>query len=266
MLGITSFLHDGNAGDVIASIPAMNEYARITGSKIILYLTNGQRAVYYSGATHPTLNSNGEMCMLNEKMIFMLSPLLKAQDFISDVKIHNGEKIDVDLNAIRKTNVGMPNFCISRWYFYVYPDLACDTSKQWLFVSDTDKDFAKNKIIVSRTERYLNPNINYCFLKKYESDILFIGTKLECVIFKERYGLDIEHLQISNFLELAQAIDQSKFHISNQTMAFQISQGLKHKRILELCEFAPNVIVDGENGYDFLAQGALEFYVNKLMG
>jgi hypothetical protein len=51
------------------------------------------------------------------------------------------------------------------------------------------------------------------------------------------------------------------FHVSNQTMAFQISQGLKHPRIVELCEFAPNVLVIGEDAYDFFAQSGLEYYV-----
>lgn len=260
----TSFLHSGSIGDVWASLPAIKEYHNKTGKKAIIYLVNGQKAFYYEGATHPTRNDNGEMVMLNESVITMMIPLLKSQDYIEDAKIWDNEEIDVDLNKIRETFVGMPNFSISRWYFYVYPDLACDVSKQWLFIPETEKDFAKNKILISRSERYNNERINYSFLKKYENDLLFTGTMKEYNIFCMNYDLNIKKLAINNFLELAQSIKQSKFHISNQTMAFQISQGLLHPRILELCSFAPNVLVTGENAFDFFAQNALEYYVEYL--
>lgn len=261
----TSFLHNGTIGDVIASVPGMKEIYKKTGRKITLYLVNGQTAKYYDGATHPTRSKDGRtMVMLNEEMINMLIPLLMEQGFFEDVKIWANEKIHIDLNKIRETNVGMPNFCISRWYFYVYPDMACDLSKKWLTVPETDKDLAKGKIIVSRTERYLNPNIDYFFLKQYERDVLFTGTELEYMIFRYRYNLNVERLIVKDFLELAQAIQQSLFHISCQTMSFQISQGIKHPRILELCQYAPNVLVIGEDAYDFFAQGALEYYTAKL--
>jgi hypothetical protein len=259
-----SFLHNGTIGDTFASLPAIREAYRKTGKKAILYLVNGQKAEYYEGATHPTRDEKGTMVMLNKEMIDKMIPLFNAQECIEDTRIWDNEKINWDLNAIRDTFVNMPNGCISQWYFIVYPDLACDLSEQWLSVPDTDKDFAKGKIIISRTERYLNPAIDYRFLKDYENDILFSGTELEYTIFNIRFGLKVKRLEITNFLELAQAIKQSKFHISNQTMAFQLSQGLKHPRIVELCSFAPNVMPIGKKAYGFYAQAALEYYFHEL--
>lgn len=265
MTQVTAFLHDGTIGDVIASLPAINEYYRKTGNKAVLYLTNGQEAIYYKTAIHPTTDPfSKKMVMLNEPMINMLAPLLKAQECIADAKMHSNQPIQIDLNRIRQTFTNIPNGCISRWYFYVFPDLACDLSKVWLTVPDTDKDLAKGKIIVTRTERYINPQVNYTFLKKYEKDILFSGTELEYQIFKLRFNLDIERIVVKDFLELAQAIKQSRFHLSNQTMAFQISSGLKHPRIVELCDFAQNVIPVGEDAFDFFAQEAAEYYVDYL--
>jgi len=90
---------------------------------------------------------------------------------------------------------------------------------------------------------------------------------LEYNIFKYRFKLyDLQRLEVNDFLELAQAIKQCKFHISNQTQAFQLSQGLKTPRIVELCKIAPNVIPIGENAYDFYAQDGLEYYFHKLNG
>lgn len=258
----TAFLHNGTIGDVIASMPGMMEVYRKTGKKITLYLQNGQAATYYVGATHPTRSKDGKtMVMLNMEMIDMLAPLIKSQECFEDCKVWTNELIHIDLNKIRETNVGQPNFCISRWYFYAYPDMACDLTKKWLTIPESDKNLAKGKIIVTRTERYLNTTIDYFFLKKYEKDVLFVGTELEYMIFKYRYNLNVERLVVKDFLELAQAIQQSMFHLSNQTMAFQLSQGMKHPRILELCQYAPNVLVLGEDAYDFFAQTALEYYV-----
>jgi hypothetical protein len=195
MVPATSFLHNGTIGDVIASIPGMREIYRKTGRKITLYLQNGQAAMYYKGATHPTRSKDGKtMVMLNDDAINMLAPLIKAQECFEDCKVWTNERIHIDLNKIRETFVGQPNFCISRWYFYVFPDMACDLSGRWLTVPETDKDFAKGKIIVTRTERYLNQEIDYFFLKPYEKDVLFSGTELEYLIFKHRFNLNIERL------------------------------------------------------------------------
>ena len=46
---------------------------------------------------------------------------------------------------------------INRWFFYPLPDLACNTTTKWMDVPDSDKDLAKGKIAITRTERYQNP-------------------------------------------------------------------------------------------------------------
>lgn len=265
-MGTTSFLHSGTIGDVWAAIPAINEYHRKTGKQVTLYLENGHPAEYYTGALHPTKNTDGAQVMLNEGMIKMMIPLLNAQSAIAEAKIWDKEPIEVDLNLIRTTFVNLPWGCISRWYFYIYPDLTCDLSKVWLTVPDAEKDFAKGKIIITRSERYLNDTANYSFLKDYEDDLLFCGTMREYNNFCIGFDLNIRKLTITNFLELAQAIKQSRFHISNQTMAAQLSAGLKKPRVVETCAFAQNVIPVGENAYDFFNQGGLEYAFHALNG
>lgn len=262
----TSFSHPGNIGDCWAAIPAMNAYYKKTGKKIMLYLVNGHRAEYYEGATHPTKNEAGEMVMLNLKMIEMMIPLLKEQECIADVKVWADKEITVNLGDIRNTYVGMPAFSINRWYFYPFPDLSCDLSGKWLTVPDAEKDIAKDKIIITRSERYRIESIDYSFLKPYEDDCLFCGTMREYNNFCMSFGLNIRKLNITNFLELAQAIKQCKFHITNQTQAFQLSEGLKVPRILELCSYAPNCIPIGEKAYDFFGQKQLEYYFHELNG
>lgn len=261
----TNFSHSGNIGDIWASLPTIYEYFRKTGKRAILYLKINVPAKYYEGAVHPTKNDDGSgPVMLNTKMVEMMMPLLLEQECIAEVKIWKGEKIQVPLEAIRETHVGMPNLSINRWYFYVFPDLACDLSKKWLTVPDSEIDFAKGKIIITLSERYRNDRISYEFLKPYEEDLLFCGTMREYNTFCMANDLNVRKLNITSFLQLAQAIKQSRFHISNQTQAYQLSTGLKHPSILEVCDFAPNVIPIGEDQYDFFAQEALEYYFKLL--
>lgn len=259
--------HSGNIGDVFAALPAMKGYYAKSGKKISLKLIKDVPAIYYDGAVHPTKNSDGQAVMLNENVIKMMIPLLMEQDCISDVSIwEEGTPTGVELHAIRTTYVGMPNLCINRWYFYVFPDFTINLANKWLQVPDAEKDFAKGKIVVTRSERYLNDRISYEFLKPYEDDIVFAGTMREYNNFCMTFDLNVKKLTINNFLELAQAIKQCKFHMTNQTMAFQISQGLKIPRILETSGMAPNCIPVGENAFDFMAQEGLEYPFHYLNG
>jgi len=266
MIQPNSFKSSGNIGDTWAALPAIKTYSEREGRKVFLYLVNGQRANYYEGATHPTKDEEGEEVQLNMDMINMMIPLLKEQPYIEDVRVYNDEDVLCDLDMIRHTYVGMPNFSIQRWYFYVFANLACDLSKDWMTVPDTDKDFAKGKILINRTERYNNPKIDYSFLKPFEDDCLFIGTMREYNNFTMNFDLNIRKVHIDNFLEYAQAVKQSKFYMSNQSQGFQIAEAIHHPRILELCQFAPNVIINGANGYDFFGQVQLEYYFHTLNG
>lgn len=261
----TSFSHTGSLGDCVGSIPAMNTYYEKTGKKIILYLIKDRPFEYHiEGIIHSTKNKEGEAVLLNEQVINMLIPLLNEQECIEDARIWVDEKIDYALEKFRDTNVGMPNTSINRWFFYAFPDLACDLSKEWLTVPDTDKDLAKGKIIITRTERYQNEWINYFFLKKYEDELIFSGTMREWNNFCMGYDLNVKKLAVTNFLDVAQAIKQSRFHITNQTLANQISQGIFHPAIMETCLVAPNCTPIGKDRYDFLSQVALEYYFDVL--
>lgn len=270
---VTTFSHTGNIGDIWASIPAMRQHFKNTGKKINLYLIRNVPAFYYEGAVHPTKNDGGENVMLNAKMCEMMVPLLEEQEFINivysiDFREYDNykDKIQVHLEWFRENQIGLPNFSINRWYFYVFPDLTCDLSGVWLDVPHAEKDFAVNKIIITRSERYTNPSIDYSFLKPYEDELVFCGTSREWNNFCMTYDLNVRKMHIDDFLELAQAINQCRFHISNQTQAFQLSEGLKVPRVLELCTYAANVIPIGDLAYDFHDQLGLEFAFHKLNG
>jgi hypothetical protein len=259
-----SVLHWGSIGDVWASLPAVRKYSSLIKKPITYYLGSGAQGEYYEGAVHPTKNEFNQQVLLNDKMIEMMIPLLEYQGYIAKAKKFEWEDGYVDLTAIRHTDINMPKGHISRWYFYVFPDLACDLSKKYIDVPQLTSNYFNDKIILNRTERYNNPSISYSFLKKYEKNILFVGTDYEYRIMCDTYDLNILKHEVKDFLELAAIIARCKVFVGNQSQAFQIAEGLKIPRIVELCNFAPNVIPIGEDAYDFYAQLALEYYVDLL--
>jgi len=270
MGAIKNFGHAGNTGDVLAALPALREYYTKTGIKPVLYLIKDHPAVYYEGAVHPVKDEIGNYVSLNQNMIDLLTPLLKEQDYLEDVRWidvnDDSDVVQVNLSKIRDSGINTAFGDLRRWYFYILPELACDLSKQYIHVPDTDKDIAKGKTIICRTERYNNQLIDYSFLKEYEDDLVFSGTMREYNSFCMNFDLYIPKLNVENFLELAQALKQSNGLISNQTMIFQIAEGLKIPRAVEIYREAQNVIPIGEKAFDFMQTTGGEYYFHIING
>lgn len=254
------FKHSGNTGDVIASLAAVKNLCEQADTRAIIYLWLDRPAFYYTGAIHP-VQTDGQMVMLNERMFDMIKPLLMSQAYVSDVIAWKGEKVDVDLDQIRDKYVGLPYGAIQRWYFYAFPNAACDLNDPWINFSDREKP-DNEFIIVNRTERYTNPNINYFFLRNYNCK--FAGTEKERQIFNKTFDLNIEPLGNNDFRELAIQMKRCKFFIGNQSSCWNLAEAMKVPRVLEVCGFAPNCIPYGKNAYDFYHQIGLEYYVEKL--
>jgi len=259
-----NFKFSGNVGDIISLIPAWNKFWVNSGKKINLFLWLDRQAHYYQGASHPVTDPYGIQCMLNRRMFDLVKPLLLQQPCINEVNIFQGEECKADFDRLYETHVNKPYGSINRWAFYVFPDLSCDVSGRWLTVPDSEEDLARGKIIITRTERYHNQLTHYFFLREYQEHLLFAGLEYEHEIFCKEFNLEMPFLKTNDFLILSQAIKQCRFFMSNQTAAFQIAEGLKVPRILELCSAFPNVVPIGEDAYDFYSQKSLEYYFNLL--
>lgn len=270
-----SFKHSCNAGDLIASLPGIKQVCQTLGQKAIIYQALNVKAYYYDGATHPVTNE-GDMVCMNEAMFNMIKPLLLSQSYIEDFVVFNGQKAIVDLDVIRDNIdhnqkhcfVNMPAGMIQSWIILAYPDMATDLSKPWLDVPlpwPSDGIATKGKIVLNYTERYRNPRIDYSFLKEYQEHLLFAGTEKENAIFSSRWKLEIPHLGVDDFLDLATCIKGARFFAGNQSMNWNIANGIGVPRILEMCAFAPNCQpFVGENNFGYYHQGAAEYYFDRL--
>jgi len=168
----------------------------------------------------------------------------------------------VDLDKIYLTPTNIPYGNIHRWPWYCYPDMACDLSKPWIDIAPDDS--LQHTIVVNRTLRSQNPNINYKFLKPHEDKIIFLGHEDEAGAFMLENDLNIRYARPVNILGLAVIIRSCKFFIGNQSLCFALAEAMKVPRILETCSYLPNVIPSGEKAYDFYFQSTLEYYFNFL--
>jgi hypothetical protein len=218
----------------------------------------------YMGAKYSIRNDEGEPVTMNRAVFDAVKPLLLYQDYIEDFREWDGEQVDFNLDLIRENPTTLPAGCINRWPFYIWPDMATDLSKEWLRVPFSSHPYLKNKIIINRTERYNNVFISYNFLSRYKDAVLFIGLDDEYKIFCKQNKLDIPRLPAKDYHEIAMALDNCRLFVGGQSSIFQVAEGLKVTRLLEVCRDIPNVIGSGPGFYDFLTQKSLEYYVNKL--
>lgn len=264
---VAKWLHAMPCGDLLSLMPGFKQVYETSGTKALVYQKlNHAYGIggAYLGAKYSIVDDAGEPVTMNKMVFDAVGPLLLAQEYIADFKEWDGEETDFNLDAIREQPVTTPYGCINRWMFYVWPDTATDLSKRWLGVNGLFQSEVRGKILINRTERYNNALISYNFLKKYKNNVLFIGLENEWKVFCKQNKIEIPILYVENYREIAIALDSCKFYIGNQSSIFQISEGLKIPRVLEVCRDIPNVIGSGPGFYDFLTQRALEYYCDKL--
>lgn len=250
--GEVHFKHSGLLGDIIYSIPAMKVLAQ--GKKIFLHLNINVKSSYKKSMKH---YNKGKL--LTENSVYMLAPLLLSQPDFKACDIYSGQKIDYDLDEIRKYPFDYNSNYIPRFYFHIY-GISADLGKPWLTGITPKRE--KSNILISRSFRYREPGINYEFLKAYP-DLGFIGMDDEYEDIKKILPA-IEHRKAHDFLELAQIIAGCKFFIGNQSFPFAIAEALKVKRVLEVHFSCPNIIPHGENAFDFCYQAQFEKIIKEL--
>jgi hypothetical protein len=259
--------HSGNVGDLLYALPAIKQLAFLMDEKVTVLLKLNVEAHYSPGNdVHPVKDKDGKHVMLNANMFELVKPLLMAQDYIKTVKKwKEGDNVDVDLDLFRlprqiNTSAGH----ISRWYFYHHPQLSTDLSTASIQIQNIQEDLL-DKIIISRSQRYHNANMDYSVLKPIEDKIMFIGVDEEYEEFKTKFGLNVERLIIKDFLHMAECIASCKFFIGNQSSPFAVAEQLKIPRIVEVYPIAPNVIPTGGLGFDAYATPNLVYHVNMLI-
>ncbi|MVN21293.1 hypothetical protein [Mucilaginibacter arboris] len=249
-----NFIHSGNAGDIVYALPTIKKIWQLVQKPVNLYLKLEQPHNLALHFKHP-LGS----VMLNERMAQMLLPLLSSQTYINICEIYSDQRIDIDLDQIRRAGLMLDRGSIARWYGYIF-GINADLYKSWLEVKPNLN--YSDTIIIARSQRYRSPFVDYSFLRNY-SNLVFVGVKAEFEEMKLEIP-NIRYFEATDFLQLAEIIAGCKFFIGNQSFPFSIAEGLKVPRILETFFDTPNVIPEGENSYDFYFQEHFETLVKLI--
>lgn len=255
---IISFKCSGPSGDLISFLPAVKTACERLDAKADIYMWLDQKAFYYQGAEHPYES------MFPYKAYVWMKPLIEAQSYVNSFNIWKGEEIIVDLDKHREKQMGMPYGSIHRWLGFVYPDTQCDLSQPWLEAPLGIVD-SLGKVLINRTSRYNKPYLTYWFLEKHKEHLMFCGLPEEHEKFQKEWSFELPLLVVDNFLELAIAIKCCRFFIGNQSMCYAIAEAMKVPRLLEVCDFAPNVQPIGPNGWDFQFQEGLIYHFERMM-
>ena len=245
-----SFLHSGHLGDIIDSLAVIKELSKT--HKCSLYI-EANKTIDVKYNKHP-----GGKVFLNKKMVNMLLPLLKKQNFIDQINLYASQEIDIDLNLFKELamNLGLGSV---RWYSHV-TGIYADLSKPYL-ISEPHKTI-KNKIVIMRTNRRNNYLINYRFLNKY-NDLLFIGLLDEYNILKKEVP-NIEFYDCKDFLELTEIIKSCKFFLGNLCFGYSVAEALKVPRLLECVSEYSAMHPSGQNAYEFYFQEHFEKWFKQL--
>ena len=244
--------HSGHLGHIIYSTPAMKAFSGEHG--VNLYLPLNQPISHEPGWSHPLGN-----VMFNSTIYRMAEPLLKAQPIIHSCSTQPPQVIDVDFDIFRKLPWSHHKGHIARWHFLYYPG-GFDLSKQWLSVP-TVESVAKEGIVICRSQRYNAPGIDYSFLRKY-SEVYFLGLEAEYQILRQAIP-SLTYVPVQDFLQMASIIAGAKLFIGNQSAPFAMAEGLKVNRLLETYFDCPNVIIEGDNGFEFCFQPQFELLVKR---
>ncbi len=196
---------------------------------------------------------------LDERIVNLLLPLLKNQNFINKCGIYQGEDIDIDLDFFRDIPIDI-RFHSVRWYMHL-TGVQIDMSAP--FLESDNHHSIKNNIIIVRSPRYRNDFINYNFLNKIKEKIICIGLKKEYEDLKQNIQ-QLEFYNCKDFLELSRIIKSCRLFIGNECFAYSVAEGLKVPRLLEASPDFPVVFPIGNKGYDFYHQIHFEKLFEKL--
>lgn len=211
--------------------------------------------------------------LTNNVLANFLKPLLEFQSNINSVEIvkHDinyneltNDYIIFNLDQFRNIPCNFSANYIPKYYFYMLPYLKYDSielSKPAIIAEKDER--ANNKILIFRSSRYHNKLISYKFLEKYKDKIIFIGLEDEYLDFSKNY-FQCEYIKINNALEAANLINSAELVIGNQTFLFAIAELLKVPRLLEQCQYCPNVITLGGISQDIVFQNQFELIIKNF--
>jgi len=213
------YSHSGNAGDIVFSIPCIQELEKRNNSYHAIIYIKQARYVYGDQFTFC------KDLLLQQPGIKEVHPFVPIDD---NWNYYNwpGLKYDYDLDDARRQSQRGRIHIIKRYF------------DQFGIKADHTKPFLKIDNLYKRNDRYALIHLTgrwngmqydwkriYNEAKERHGNIYFIGFTSECEEFNRRYG-QVEQLYCENLLEMARLIRDAEALYCGQGVALTIAQGL----------------------------------------
>ena len=236
-----TYRHSGCLGDVIYSLPVIQKL----GAGELQLVEGGVPAAIRKYNNGPVPAAYEGKLSLQE--IFMLTPLLEAQEYITHVGLSSDNEPlpEVDLDEFRGT-VGQSftgNFLETYFKTFNLPYTDADIITPWLTVPEPKR---VAQFVVSRTLRYRSSKtstiptwISLLRGNKVTSDCVFVGLPDEHRDFQELFNVKIPLYPCKDFLVMAEVIAGCDTFLGNQTFAYGVAVGLGKQTVLETLTWRP---------------------------
>lgn len=211
-----TFIHSGDVGDVIYALPVMRHVSP-AGFHLIL------------GTKTKTRRPFDDVWVAN------VAPLLQIQGYIRSIRKQSvQDRWDLDCDPFRQ-------LLIHKWHRgKTITSYVCDlfhapyqcSEQPWLRVDQPLKIEGRD-ICVNRTKRYRNHRFPWHRVyDNYGARMFFIGSLDEYDDFQTHVG-QVPYCQTATLLDVARLIAGSAMFVGNQSVAYAIAEGLKHRTLQE---------------------------------
>lgn len=219
-----TFKHSGDMGDIIYSLPAIRA---VGGGVLYLDVDGGKDEPIITEQLRPIKQ---DRLRFGEEQFGFLFPLLTAQDYIKDVRVWNGEKVDIDLNQWRKLIEQHQCLNITEAHLRWVGKNEVKQYEPWLKGTLADEPY----IVVSRSHRFHTNDLFWLSNRLHiEERGIFVGTELEHEVFCVLLGVEVQFKRVENAQEIAKLIAGGHEMWGNQSLPMAIAVGLGVKLFQE---------------------------------
>jgi len=235
---VKTYKHSGDMGDIIFSLPTIRA---LGGGVLYLDPKGGEEeelVKWGNGAYNKT--------KLTENAIEGIKELLEYQEYITEVKLWDGEVVDFNLDKFR-LNIKYNNLADSHLAAFAVSFEERDTA--WLKVPSTIVDDASRDVIIARSCRYHG---NYTFWETFDRNMIekatYLGFEKEFEYFKYTYPHfeEVPRREVQSLLEMAQVIAGADLFIGNQGLPHALAEALKLPLINEVFRPYPAAVFHRE--------------------
>lgn len=219
-----TFLHSGDLGDIIFSLPAIKKL--------------GGGVLYLNAAAESNLSHYPLKTKLSKSSALQLVPILKLQEYVTDVRLWNGEVIDFNLDKFRQF-IKFNNLAISHLDAFKL-DHSC-ASEAWL---KTPKPrVLPKRYVISRSVRYHGNYVEWVrILRAISNDSIFVGLPKEHEIFEYTFDVRIPYYPTPEISDVFETIASCERLYCNASLPHALAEGLAHPLRCEVFRPYPGAV------------------------